>query len=351
MSHYFESGYSVRKPAWHGLGSVLQDWPGSWAEAQERAGLTWEPELRRLYRKIETATLAQLDSMGYPVDPRARRESLDSPYVIQEIKFEEANAQEVVRNDTGAFLGTVSDRFELLLNSQMGPIIETILEQPNVKFDTAGSLKGGRLVYVTALIDEPVQIKGDSSITLTYIVILNSHDGSGACKVLFTSVRVVCANTFGAADRQGDETGLQFSFRHTTGMSDRIAQAKDALQGARQSTMEWVETAEMLGVQPFGWGKQEQFIERFLAMPPVGSASIRVQQNVVEARSKLRRLITDRTNSNENGSALGMFNAAVEYVDHVRPYRTKETYMGRQLLKPSKEKARALSLVQELIAV
>jgi phage/plasmid-like protein (TIGR03299 family) len=355
MADYFEKGFCVRTPSWHQKEDVLRDYPGSWAEALPLAGLDWEPELRRLYRKTTKLVPAPAFS-GFGPDNETLLSYEGAVYHEGQWcdkldVYVEAAAQEVVRNDTGAVLGNVSDKFELLLNRQMGPIIETILGQTNVKFDTARSLKGGRLVYCVVLLDEPVRIKGDNSLTLTYLVILNSHDGSGACKVLFTTVRVVCANTFGTADRQGDSHGLQFSFRHTTGMADRIAQAKDALQGARSATADWVATAELLALQPFSRQDEQSFVERFLAMPPVGSATLRVQQNVEAARVKLYDLFERETNYLQRGTAISAVNAAVEYLDHVRPYRTKDSYMGRQLINPTTEKARALKIVKELVSV
>ena len=38
MGHYFDSGFFVREPAWHGLGAVLPDWPGTFEEARELSG-------------------------------------------------------------------------------------------------------------------------------------------------------------------------------------------------------------------------------------------------------------------------------------------------------------------------
>ena len=43
MSHYFESGMSVRETPWHGLGMVADRYPADWAEARTWAGLDWDP--------------------------------------------------------------------------------------------------------------------------------------------------------------------------------------------------------------------------------------------------------------------------------------------------------------------
>ena len=43
MPAYFETGFSVRQPMWHGQGTVLDDYPTDWADARAKAGLLWEP--------------------------------------------------------------------------------------------------------------------------------------------------------------------------------------------------------------------------------------------------------------------------------------------------------------------
>ena len=42
----------------------------------------------------------------------------------------------------------------------MGEIVEAVLAQPNVKWETAGVLDGGRSVWCLALLDEPITLPG-----------------------------------------------------------------------------------------------------------------------------------------------------------------------------------------------
>ncbi len=50
--------------------------------------------------------------------------------------------------------------------------------------------------------------------TLPYLAITNRHDGTAACALRATAVRIVCANTFRAAELEGERTGTTFSFIH-----------------------------------------------------------------------------------------------------------------------------------------
>ena len=115
----------------------------------------------------------------------------------------------------------------------MGEIVEAVLAQPNVKWETAGVLDGGRAVWCLALLDEPVALPGDDSPTLPYLAITNRHDGTAACALRATAVRIVCANTFRAAELEGERTGATFSFIHKSSWRNRIEEARQAVTGAR----------------------------------------------------------------------------------------------------------------------
>jgi hypothetical protein len=44
-----ESMFSVRQMPWHREGTILQDYPGTWAEARVLAGLDWDPITIEVY--------------------------------------------------------------------------------------------------------------------------------------------------------------------------------------------------------------------------------------------------------------------------------------------------------------
>ena len=49
MPAYFDTGFSVREPMWHGEGLVLDEYPTDWNDARIKSGLTWEPALTRAF--------------------------------------------------------------------------------------------------------------------------------------------------------------------------------------------------------------------------------------------------------------------------------------------------------------
>jgi phage/plasmid-like protein (TIGR03299 family) len=331
MADYFDTGFCVREASWHAKELLLADYPENWDDARMSAGLMWEPRIVPLYRQ-ETA------------------DDGSTSYVVAE------GANLVERDDTAAPLGVVSDQFELITHGEMGQIMEAVLDQPNVKFETAGSVRGGKQVYALVRLDEPYEIKGDIDgfgdqvLTLPYLALLNSHDGTGACKVLFTQVRVVCWNTVQAADADGDRHGAQLILRHVTGVKNRIEEAQEMIQGAKAEAARWVGIAEALAQQPVSAEQQLQFLSEFIPEPPAGVVSDRVMDNVQRDRKVFLHMLRDSaTNSEQADNALGLFNASVEFLDHARGYQNAQTYLGRQLLRPEPLKAKALRTIQHLV--
>lgn len=326
MADYFESGFCVRERSWHGKEVLLDEAPETWDEARRAAGLLWEPRLVPLYFQNAAGEFV-----------------------------EATDARRVERDDTAAGLGVVSGTFELITHAEMGSIMEPVLEQPGCKLDTMGSVREGRQVYATVLLDEPYQISGDVDgfgdpvVTLPYFAILNSHDGTGACKGLYTQVRVVCANTYQAADMDGDRTGAQFSLRHTSGVKARIENARDVVEGCRREAARWREIAESLALIPISDDDQITFCHEFIPAPPEGTFTDRVRSNIERDRTTFLHLLRDSaTNTGMQHNGLGLVNAAVEYLDHARGYRNTETLVGRQILRSEPLKAKAVRLVREL---
>lgn len=330
MSHYFESGFTVRQPAWHGLGIVLDEYPGSWDEARKIAELDWEPVLEPVY----TRELVVGDD-GTPEE------------TYQETRFRLNR-----RSDNGHVLAAgFSEGYGNFGIGKMGEVVEAVLAEAGqaIKYETAGSVELGAKVYATAYLNDPWSPSHDPSFVLPYVVFLNSFDGSSAVKILRTDVRVVCANTFGFADAHGDQHGYQFSFRHTNTVEDRVGQAKKALAGIRDDVAEWRAWAERLALIPVTKQLRERFVVEFIPAPPESLVSDRVARNVEEARGAVRSILAGPTCAPIADTAWGLVQSAGEYLDHYRRSRSAETYVKRTLLRAEPLKAKAVQLVESLV--
>jgi phage/plasmid-like protein (TIGR03299 family) len=316
--------FSVREMPWHRQGLVIDDYPGNWTEARKLAGLDWEPITESVY---------ELHGIGTDGQP-----------VFEPI----ADWKRIARSDTGTTLAVTRDSYTLINHEEMGEIVEAVLAQPNVKWETAGSLGGGAKVWCLAMLDEPIELPGDDTATYPYLAITNHHDGGGSCALRATAVRIVCANTFAAAELEGDRTGATFSFRHSKRWRDRIDEARSAVSGARREIAAYAELAgELLDVRVTR-KQRELFVAEFVPMPPEGIVSDRVVANVETARQALRNILASPTTAHVADTAYGLVQAAGEYLDHVRAARSWETRLNRTLLRPEPMKAKALSLVRSI---
>jgi phage/plasmid-like protein (TIGR03299 family) len=324
MSADVENMFSVREMPWHREGLVLPDYPGDWAQARVLAGLDWDPITEPVYE------LHGLDEHG---------QAVYSPI---------ESWQRITRSDTHATLSIARESYTVIDHAEMGEIVEAVLSQANVKWETAGSLSGGRAVWTLALLDEPIELPGDSTATYPYLAITNRHDGTGACTLRATAVRIVCANTFRAAELEGERTGATFAFVHRAGWRDRIDEARHAVTGARKEIAAYRKLAvELLGM-PVTARQRELFVTAFVPMPPDGLVTDRVVRNVETARQAVRDILASPTTAAVADTAYGLVQAAGEYLDHVRAARSWETRLGRTLLRPEPLKAKALHLVREI---
>src|SRR3954465_6610668 len=150
-----DSMMSVRRVPWHGLGVVLDDRPRTLADALAAAGLTWTVTKEPLCR----------------ADGR----------VV-------AGHHATVRQDTDQGLGVVSDDYAVVQNHDCFGFLADLLGSELV-FETAGSLWGGRQVFITAELPEHITVGGDE--VRPYVVLSAWHTGTGAIRAMTTPVRAV----------------------------------------------------------------------------------------------------------------------------------------------------------------
>ena len=320
-----DSMFSVRQMPWHREGTVLPEYPGSWDEARILAGLDWEPVFKPVWDMVDSPE-------GYRYEP------------IPEFR-------QIVRSDTGKRLSIRPDSYALINHQEMGGIVEAVLGQPNVRWETAGSLNGGRAVWCLCVLDEPVQIPGDDSMTLPYLGVTNRHDGTGACTLRTTAVRIVCANTFGAAEAEGERTGTTFSFVHRGNWREHLEEATEAVMKARQQFSSYVNLATGLTEIPVTAGQRELFIQEFIRTPPEGLITNLVARNIEESRNALRGIFASQTIGQDASNAYWLVQGAGEYLDHVRRARTWETKLGRTIIRPEPLKQRAIKLAQQVATI
>jgi phage/plasmid-like protein (TIGR03299 family) len=180
--------YTRQKP-WHGLGTMVLEAPTS-QDALILAGLDWQVEQHDVF------TAAGDLIPGYKAN---------------------------TRNTDNTVLGIVSDKYRIVQNEDAFKFTDAMLGE-GVTYETAGSLQGGRKVWLLAKLPEKYIIAGDE--ITPYLVVFNSHDGSSGVKVAMTPIRVVCQNTLNLALSQAKRV---WTTKHTENVMSRVQDARDTI--------------------------------------------------------------------------------------------------------------------------
>lgn len=335
----FTSGFFVRQPAWHGLGTVLDDYPASWDEARKIAGLEWEPVAAPAFGFV-----GKTADGSVTFDPATAATVELSNFQAIDTK------QRIVRSDNGATLGVPSADYAVINHAELGAIVEAVIGQENLKYETTVVLQGGKMIAVVVRLDEPIELPGDNSLTFPFMALTTRHDGTGSCRAQSTTVRIVCGNTFAMAETEADRHGTVFTFSHTKNWRDHVDEARQAVQGLRTDFTEYVEFASHLTRLKVSDEQTATFLAKFIPDPMASVAtSDLVMRNIEEARLTVKAILNSATCETVRGTAYGLLQAGGEYLDHYRGFQNKETYMGRQLLKPQKRKVELVKVITELV--
>lgn len=126
------------------------------------------------------------------------------------------------RSDTKETFGVVSGRYEIVQNTDAFRFFDSITGQKEAIYETAGALGKGEKIFITAKMPGYIRINGTDDITEKYVLLTNTHDGSGAVIACVTPIRVVCSNTLNAALKNMTN---KVSVRHTTNANINLENA------------------------------------------------------------------------------------------------------------------------------
>lgn len=284
---------SLRVPAWHGLGVVL-DTPVPPMEFQAVAGLEWEVSKQEL---------------GFGL--MAETKGLES-------------FRAVVRSDNNTALGVVGKDYETVQNKELFRFLADLSEfDLEVQVETAGALGKGETVWVLAKVPSLAISLGNDSIE-SYLLLANGHTGNRKLSVMPTTVRVVCENTLAMAMKARTGTGLSrgFDLKHTVGISDRLAQVQSVLRGVAQTHSQTLETFEALAGVPASLETVNLIADKVFGPVPKEKGKARtIAENRRDDLAKIWSSPTSTGLSTSN-TLWTAFNAITEWIEHESITRT-----------------------------
>ena len=287
MTPRVESGAYVNKPPWwagtgYDQGQVIMrdEWPKSW-ELARKGVLDWEPREAPVY----TDTEEQIDGW-----------------------------KRVYRSDNNHTLTVQQESYAVITNTELGGIVEYLLEDSTIKYECVMSLKEGRQVLVVMYLDEPLTPHGDKMPSYPYLTVWTRHDGSGGLKGTPSILRVECANMAQAAELAGDAAGVSFTIRHTANWRAKLEDAKTFIQMSRagmKSYVDMVETMSRITIH-------EEDVQRFLdrVYPFSTKMGLEAERNMKQRRRQWSRLWDSTTNDSFRNTQWGLVSTTIEQLDH-----------------------------------
>ncbi len=284
MAHQVENMFSVKETPWHKLGVIVNEAPTA-AEAIKMAGLNWQALTQPIYRKDG-----------------------------EEFKIVTTH-KALVRNTDGKQLSVVGTKFEPLQNDKAFEFFNPFIESGLASFETAGSLREGRTIWILARLNKaPIDV-GSGDVVNKYLLLSNSHDGTMAIRTGFTPVRVVCANTL-ALTTQGNDSQL-LRIRHTANLHDRLDNVQKIVNAADAKFEATAEQYRALTKKDVDQKSLEKYVEIVFGIKGMNEQRREIaKQNAVRSIQSLFETGRGMDLKAANGTYWGLYNAVTEYLSY-----------------------------------
>lgn len=301
-----QMAYAGETP-WHGLGTKV---PNDLSPNQmlEAAGLNWTVDMVPATIKIN----------GNDVD---------------------TGHSALVRDIDSKILDVVTNDWNPVQNQDAFDFFNEFIEAGNMEMHTAGSLKGGQIVWALARIKESFELfKGDQ--IDSYMLFSNFHKYGFSTDVRFTPIRVVCNNTLSLSLSSDVERMAKITHRKVFKPND----VKNMLGIATDKLEKYKEMASFLGSKK---AKDEDIVEYFTRIFPVTSTKTEKKFSK-NAQIGMDILHTQPGSEYAEGTWWQPFNAVTFMTDHIVG-RSTDTRLSSSWYGQNKNlKVKALELAVEM---
>jgi len=286
--------FASTEKAWHGLGQIVD----------------------KAMTSKEAIELANLD---YTVDKRQAYMEINGEYIPVPKKHV------TYRTDTNDVFGIVGDRYHIVQNTDAFQFFDAIVGENEAIFETAGCLKKGEVVFITAKLPSYIAVKDD--VVDNYLILSSSHDGTRGIQVMFSPIRVVCNNTLSAAY---GNSKYRVNITHTKSANEQLRKAHEIMGISNLLTQELSDVYNTMANTRITDNNLEKFIVDSLDLDfdEGGKLSTRAT-NIV---SSIREYYEVGPGQEEfTGTVWGAYNAVTGYFQNVRDYKNSEDKLSQNM--------------------
>lgn len=285
MSAEVETMFYTRVAPWHGLGTCVENAPGS-QEALKVAGLDWKVVQKPIF--TEEGQLVG----GFKAN---------------------------IRDRDNQILGVVTDRYKVVQNEEAFAFTDQLLGE-GITYETAGSLQGGRRTWMLAKLPQRYIISGDE--ITPYLVFMNSHDGTGAIKAAMTPIRVVCQNTLNLALSNAKRS---WSANHVGNINGKLDDARYTLLYADKYMAELGRSIDRLNQIRLSDQKVYEYINALF--PLADNATEQQKKNLLRMKEDVKARYFEAPDLKHIGkNGYRFVNAVSDFATHSKPLRERSTY-------------------------
>lgn len=299
----------VGQKAWHGLGFELPE--GATApEMQKAAGLDWEVK-------------------KYPLIYRRAGDNCKT------------ESEALVRESDGKLLSVVSDGWNPVQNSEAFDFFASFCDRGEMTMETAGSLKGGKMVWALAKVKDGAFKVGKKDEMESYMLFSNPHEYGKSVEVRLTNIRVVCNNTLTWALNK--ETANKIRLNHSKAFNADIVTETLGLSEVKRNEMK--AKAEFLASKSYTPEQMTEYLNRLF---PLGGDNVR-KKEISKPAATIRDLLDTQPGAEfAPGSFWNLFNGVTYATDHVLG-RNEDTRLSSAWFGVNQEKKiKALNMAVEM---
>jgi phage/plasmid-like protein (TIGR03299 family) len=296
MAHNLENMFYVKSEGvpWHGLGTAVEN-ALTTAEALKQSGLDWR------VKKV-------------PIQAAFTHQSNDRQLLATSDEF-----HAVVRNTDLKILGVVKSDYQEFQNQECFDFMDEVLgDFGKVRWHTAGSLKGGKHVWMLAQLTDLEYEVLNGDVVKNYVLLATSHDGSAAVTAGHCETRVVCSNTRAVALAEMKRDGGYIKIRHKGDIHSKVGEAQRVLGLMTEQVAKVKEMNQWLASQAVNKNYVDDFVN---AMFPLKGENHTRMKNVQETVRWLIDFGKGTNISGVRGTKWGLLNALTEYGNHHKTYR------------------------------
>lgn len=296
------ASFASTQPAWHGLGQIVS------------GAMTAEECIQLAHLDYEVKKMPLIAKVTAPLSPGGKEYTFDVPIPDDYC---------TVRMDTKAALGIVGWKYEVLQNRDAFKFFDSIVGDGMAMFETAAALGLGERIFITAKLPKCLVVTPGDVID-QYLVLTNSHDGSGSVTALYTNVRVVCNNTLRMALQNCSN---KIKLKHTANIITSLDDAKNLMNITEVQGAEFLSACKAMTLVGLTDSQFRKFIELSVRTEIAGTTEDEYStrfNNIVAS-------ILDYANSHESqqtittkGTLYGAFNAITGFYSNVKGFKSPE---------------------------